>query len=573
MVAFTALAAVPAPVTIGILKSSEATDQPNAPQPILQGGIVLTLYPPDSPWLKKERLHEAEQYNRSKDVPGRINSIVHIHNPSIEVHLVDRSLNTGSAVILVPGGGHRTLNVGTEGADFVPFFYNYGVNTVILRNRLRSDGYDPKTDAVRDAQQAIRLVRSHAKEWRIDPNRIGIMGFSAGAELAAPAALFFDDFDRANRDTGNPLAGISSRPDFVGLVYPGPTPFARGATPPIPHTVPPSFVMSPGSGDQIHALWATEYFTALLKLGAPNLEMHIYGNGHHPGSGSTGGLTDRHGTPLGTWQFRFIDWFRDLGFLQPPGVETKAAQDSAAYARRSPGARSGGSPKRPANAEPARRAWIFHGQGGPSEEAPRANSRPPVDQGEKPATRDRFGDPLPAGAIARLGTVRFRNGMFKPHFLPDGKTILTTNQRAIQFWEAASGRLVREIPTGMPYLWQTTLSLDGKQVAVTGMSGNAPPFQPTLRIWDVATGKEVRTFAEKGRQADDTSLTFTPDGKQLVSIAGGALLCIEDIATGKEVRRRQFSNDLVLPSFALAPNGETVAIAPGANTRKLYLWN
>ena len=74
----------------------------------------------------------------SQAVPGRISSIVNIHNPSIEVHTVDRGINTGAAVILVAGGGHNTLNVGTESADFVPFFYNYGVNTVILRNRLRT---------------------------------------------------------------------------------------------------------------------------------------------------------------------------------------------------------------------------------------------------------------------------------------------------------------------------------------------------------------------------------------------------------------------------------------------------
>jgi hypothetical protein len=332
----------PAPAALGIPKPGEATDQPIAPQPILQGGIVLTLYQPDSPHLKKERIREAEKYNLSKDVPGRINSIINIHNPSIEVHLVDRSLNTGTAVILVAGGGHRTLNVGSEAADFVHFFYNYGVNTVILRNRLRSDGYKVKTDVVNDAQQAIRLVRAHSREWRIDPNRIGIMGFSAGAELAAPAALFFDDFDSKNKDASDPLAGISSRPDFVAIVYPGPTPFARGATPVIPRNVPPSFITCAGSGDQVHAIWANEYFAAMLKVGAPNLEMHIYGNGHHPGSGSTGGLTDRLGTPLGTWQQRFIDWFRDLGYLQPPGVETKAARDLAAYAQRTTARPTGG---------------------------------------------------------------------------------------------------------------------------------------------------------------------------------------------------------------------------------------
>src|SRR5437763_8898282 len=246
----------PPPAPIGILKAGPVSDAPYAPQPILAGGVVVPLYQPGSPFLNAKRVREAEVYNVSQTVPGRINSIVNIHNPSIEFHPVDRSINTGTTVILVAGGGHNTLNVGSEGADFVPFFYNYGVNTVILRNRLRSDGYDPKADAVRDAQQAIRLVRAHAKEWRIDPNRIGIMGFSAGAELSAPAAVFFDEFDKANSDPSDPLAGVTSRPDFVGIVYPGPTPFARGAAPAIPRNVPPSFLTCAGSGDQGHAIWA-----------------------------------------------------------------------------------------------------------------------------------------------------------------------------------------------------------------------------------------------------------------------------------------------------------------------------
>src|SRR5260370_17752509 len=84
----------------------------------------------------------------SQTLPGRVNSIVHIHTPSIEVHTVDRGLNTGAAVILAAGGGHNTLNVGGEAADFVPFFYNYGVKTVILRNRLRRDAYHPRTDQI-----------------------------------------------------------------------------------------------------------------------------------------------------------------------------------------------------------------------------------------------------------------------------------------------------------------------------------------------------------------------------------------------------------------------------------------
>ncbi len=135
-------------------------------------------------------------------VPGRIASIVNIHNPSIEVHRVPAGMNTGAAVILVAGGGHNTLNVGSEGADFVPFFYNYGVNTIILRNRLRRDGYNPLTDEVNDMQQAIKVVRAYAEDWGIDPKKIGAIGFSAGAELTAPAAVKYPEFDKTQRRAG-----------------------------------------------------------------------------------------------------------------------------------------------------------------------------------------------------------------------------------------------------------------------------------------------------------------------------------------------------------------------------------
>jgi endo-1,4-beta-xylanase len=97
-------------------------------------------------------------------------------------------------------------------------------------------------------------------------------------------------------------------------------------------------VVCGGSGDRVHAVWAIEYFSAMLAQSVPNIEMHIYGNGRHPGdplsdgSHMTGGLTDRGGIPYGTWQNRFIEWFKDLGFLQKPGVETKAAKDVAAHA-------------------------------------------------------------------------------------------------------------------------------------------------------------------------------------------------------------------------------------------------
>ena len=324
------LPALPAPMSVP--QPGPATEGAYAPQPIIAGGVVIPLFPPDSPFLKKDRVHEAEKYNMSKVVPGRISSIVNIHNPSIEFHPVEGGLNTGACVILVAGGGHRTLNVAGESADFVPFFYNYGVNTVILRNRLRADGYVAEVDAVNDAQQAVRMVLAYASEWKLDPNKIGIMGFSAGAELSAPAAVLYEEFDKKNNGPNDPLAGISSRPDFTGIIYPGPSPFAKNRTAPaIPANVPPAFLVSAASGDRVHAVWAMEYFNAMLANSVPNIELHLYGNGPH-----AGGLTDRLNTPFGTWQIRFIDWFRDLGFLQKPGVPTKAALDVAAYVAKPP---------------------------------------------------------------------------------------------------------------------------------------------------------------------------------------------------------------------------------------------
>lgn len=356
-----ALSPLPAPQRIPA--AGPATEAPYAPRAIVPGGVVVPLYPAGSPLLKADRVREAEKYTMSQTVPGRINNIVNVHNPSIEFHPVDRGINTGAAVILAAGGGHRTLVVGSESADFVPYFYNHGINTVILRYRLRADGYVAETDAVNDALQAIRMVRAHATEWNLDPNKIGIMGFSAGAELAAPAAVLFEEFDRKNSAAGDPLAGVTSRPDFVGIIYPGPSPFARGRTAPaIPRNAPPAWITCGGAGDRIHALWAVEYYMAMLTVGVPNVEMMLYGNGRHPGdplpdgSRMSGGLTDRGGIPFGAWPLRFLEWFRDLGFLGKPGVETKAAKDLARYM-----------------AEPLPRPFGERGQGAPG---PAGGARP-----------------------------------------------------------------------------------------------------------------------------------------------------------------------------------------------------
>lgn len=330
---------LPAPQLIPV--PGRRTDAPYVPQAILPGGVVLPLYPPGSPCLNGSKLAEPEVY--AYWGAGQVGAVTHIHNPSIEFHPGNGQLNTGAAVILAGGGGHRTLNVG-EASPLVQFLGHQGVSTVILRNRLRSDGYDPKIDGVNDALQAIKLVRAYAKQWNLDPAKIGIMGFSAGAELAVNAALRWEAFDRANDVPGNPFAKVSSRPDFVASIYPGPSLFFRAATPPaIPRAMPPVFTACAGQGDWIHAYWALELYQALLMDGVPNIELMLYARGRHPGDKTgpdeppaTGSISSMGGLPYGTWSARFLDWFRDLGFLNKPGVVTQAAKDVAASLGRKP---------------------------------------------------------------------------------------------------------------------------------------------------------------------------------------------------------------------------------------------
>jgi hypothetical protein len=336
----------PPPAPLGVPTPGPQTESPYAPRAILPGGVVIPLYPSDSPYLKTDKIREAEVYQLWG--AGLVGAVTNIHNPSLEFHAGNSQLNTGAAVILAGGGGHRTLNVG-EASPLVQFLAHQGVSSIILRNRLRSDGYEPKTDGVNDALQAIKLVRAYAKEWKLDPAKIGIMGFSAGAELAVNAGLRWEEFDRENDRPDNPLGLVSSRPDFIGSIYPGPSLFTNAGTPAIPRAAPPVFIACAGQGDRGHALWAIEYYDALLRDGVPNIEMHLYARGRHPGDKTgpneppaTGSISNMGGIPFGTWSTRFLDWFRDLGFLDKPGMVTQAARDVAASLER-----------RPAGAKPA----------------------------------------------------------------------------------------------------------------------------------------------------------------------------------------------------------------------------
>jgi endo-1,4-beta-xylanase len=267
---------------------------------------VVPLWPPGS--LTLQGANEREVTSPPNPQPGqRINSIRNVHNPSIEAHLPPAEKATGAAIIVAPGGGHEQLVWGSEGTDIAAWLNSLGLAAFILKYRLaQTPGYHytVEGEALQDTQRAVRIVRARAKEWGLDPARVGILGFSAGGALAALTAI---RFDRGRATAIDPVERESCRPDFVGLVYAGWEPKMDIAA---PKDAPPAFLTSAGSDDAFHARETVEFYNSLFRAGAP-AELHIYAHGGHGG-----GIRPRGGIPFGTWHARFGEWLADLGVMK-----------------------------------------------------------------------------------------------------------------------------------------------------------------------------------------------------------------------------------------------------------------
>src|SRR4029079_7866662 len=220
---------------------------------------VIALWPAGSPTLKGQSEKEVTRPDNVK--PGdRINSIVNVHNPSIEVHLPPAEKAVGTGVSVAPGGGHRQLVWGSEGTDIAKWLNDLGIAAFILKYRLAytpNYQYTVEGEALADTQRDIRIVRSRASEWGVKPDRIGVLGFSAGGALAALADI---RFDRGKSDSQDPIEQQSCRPDFVALVYPGWNP-AMDIT--APKDAAPAFLTSAGKDDASHARQTVEFYNSL----------------------------------------------------------------------------------------------------------------------------------------------------------------------------------------------------------------------------------------------------------------------------------------------------------------------
>ncbi len=189
----------------------------------------IPLWPNGAPGFESRR-NEPEQ---AKDY-----WVKNIHNPSITAYLPSGKA-TGAAVLICPGGGHRELVFNAEGRDAAVFLNSIGVAAFALKYRLAREPNSPYSltkHPREDAYRAMRLIRSRAQEWHIDPNRVGMLGFSAGGEVVSMVAY---DSGKGDSNAADPIDRLNGKPNFQMLVYPGPL----GVPDVIPANAPPAFLL------------------------------------------------------------------------------------------------------------------------------------------------------------------------------------------------------------------------------------------------------------------------------------------------------------------------------------------
>ena len=272
--------------------------------------------PPDAqPMPGPEYTRTGQKLYGGKPITG----VYNVSRPTMTVY-APKGVNTGAAVVVFPGGGFEGLAIDLEGSEICDWLTSDGITCVLLKYRVPSIPYDWHCDcrphnlglsvpSLQDAQRTIRLVRLHDKEWRVNPHKVGVIGFSAGGFLVAETSTVFGrrlykPVDAADQE--------SARPDFAMAIYPGHLThdghtFNRNL--PVTRDTPPTFLVQ-AEDDHVDGVdQALVYFAALKKAGVPT-EMHIYAHGGH-----AFGL--RHTSdPITDWPKLAETWLRTIGIVR-----------------------------------------------------------------------------------------------------------------------------------------------------------------------------------------------------------------------------------------------------------------
>jgi acetyl esterase/lipase len=239
-----------------------------------------------------------------------IRRITNVTVPTISVFKAPSGNDTGAAVVIAPGGGYHILAWDYEGEEVAAWLNTIGVTGIVLEYRVPRRPNDPKDEPpvgpLQDIQRALSLVRSRASEWGLDPHRIGVLGFSAGGNLSARAALMSDQrayeaIDKADAE--------SCKPDFAVLIYPAYLE-KDGALKPeykVDKATPPMF-LAHAADDPIRPENSLAMAAALSRAGVP-VELHVYSKGGH------GFGLRPSDDPCSTWPDRCAAWMKRSGFL------------------------------------------------------------------------------------------------------------------------------------------------------------------------------------------------------------------------------------------------------------------
>jgi acetyl esterase/lipase len=269
--------------------------------------IPMALMAQEAPPVIHLWTNGAPGFESRKDIPeaGTSAMLKSVDNPSLTVFLPPKEKATGAAVIVCPGGGFYQLTFGAEGVDAAKFLNSIGVAAFVLKYRLPrlTNSVYTMESPHQDGLRAMRLVRSRASEWGIDPNRLGMVGFSAGGEVISMTA-FGDTAGITNAP--DPIDRANARPDFIVEIYPG----GGGIPQTLPQNAPPAFLLV--ADDDDHTAAVLKLFTLYRAAKIP-VEVHVFTRGQHAfGMGGHSRLTT-----IKDWPERLADWMGDNNILNP----------------------------------------------------------------------------------------------------------------------------------------------------------------------------------------------------------------------------------------------------------------